>query len=93
MPSLLTPRRRRGREYLDEPGVDARVVRRSLADVARANALFGGTRAVLVELRIALCGIRSRPTTMLVWGQGMATFLPRAHRAPPGLVVGFGPLA
>ena len=80
MPSLLTPRRRRGREYLDEPGVDARVVRRSLADVARANALFGGTRAVLVELRIALCGIRSPTTTMLDVGTGMGDIPARARR-------------
>ncbi len=34
--------------------MDARVVRRSLGDVARANTLFGGTRAVLVELARAL---------------------------------------
>ena len=57
--ALLTPRRRRGVEYLDEPGVAPAVVRRSLADVVRSNALFGGTRAVLAELDA-------------VWGDGAA---------------------
>jgi ubiquinone/menaquinone biosynthesis C-methylase UbiE len=51
---LLTPRRRRGQEYLDDPGVDGSVTIRSLADVARANKLFGGASAALAELRIAL---------------------------------------
>ncbi|MDQ6827657.1 MAG: methyltransferase domain-containing protein [Gemmatimonadota bacterium] len=54
MPSLahlLVPRRRRGVEFLDEPGVDPEIVKRSLADVARANALFGGGRAAVAELR------------------------------------------
>jgi 2-polyprenyl-3-methyl-5-hydroxy-6-metoxy-1,4-benzoquinol methylase len=51
---LLTPTRRRGVEYLDEPGVPAAVVRRSLRDVVLANRLFGGARAVLVELRPAI---------------------------------------
>lgn len=54
MTGLLTPRRRRGREYLDDPGVEGSVTVRSLADVARANKLFGGTSAALAELRIAL---------------------------------------
>lgn len=51
MSALVTPRRRRGHEILDEPGVAPHVVRRSLRDVALANRLFGGTRAVLIELR------------------------------------------
>jgi SAM-dependent methyltransferase len=46
----LTPARRRGVEILDEPGVDAAVVVRSLRDVARSNTLFGGRRAVLRAL-------------------------------------------
>jgi SAM-dependent methyltransferase len=46
----LTPPRRRGREFLDEPDVDPRIVCRSLDDVALANRLFGGARAVLAEL-------------------------------------------
>lgn len=47
---LLTPRRRHGREYLDDPVINARVARRSMGDVARSNALFGGAHAVLAEL-------------------------------------------
>jgi SAM-dependent methyltransferase len=40
----------RGFEYLDDPNVDPRVVRRSIADVATSNRFFGGTHAVLAEL-------------------------------------------
>jgi SAM-dependent methyltransferase len=47
---LLTPRRRHGHEYLDDPVINARVAERSMGDVARSNALFGGAHAVLVEL-------------------------------------------
>ena len=59
MAGLLVPPRRRGMEFLDDPAVDPRVVRRSLHDVARSNTLFGGTRAVLTELRPVLRGIRT----------------------------------
>jgi 2-polyprenyl-3-methyl-5-hydroxy-6-metoxy-1,4-benzoquinol methylase len=47
---LLTPRRRHGREYLDDPVINARLAKRSMGDVARSNALFGGAHAVLAEL-------------------------------------------
>jgi SAM-dependent methyltransferase len=47
---MLTPARRRGVEIIDDPDIDAWLVTRSLADVARANTLFGGRRAVLAEL-------------------------------------------
>lgn len=66
--ALMTPRRRRGVEYLDEPGIDPRVVRRSLDDVARSNALFGGTRAVLEELRLAFPELGTRATLLDVGG-------------------------
>lgn len=68
----VTPRPRRGREYLDDAEqMDARVVRRSLGDVARANALFGGTRAVIAELRRALRRAPAgRPLTALDVGTG-----------------------
>ena len=71
-PGTLTPGRRRGVEKLDVPGVPATVVRQSLADVARANALFGGTRAVLAELRPLLAASRGRAMTMLDVGTGAA---------------------
>ncbi len=54
MSALLTPRRRRGTEYLDEPGVDGGLTVRSLRDVASANRYLGGASAPLAELRIAL---------------------------------------
>lgn len=70
--SPVTPRRRRGREFLDDADqLEARVVRRSLGDVARANMLFGGARAVLSELRHALRAVPARPITLLDVGTGL----------------------
>ncbi len=40
-----------GHEVLDDPGVSPALVSRSHTDIARANALFGGTRAVLTRVR------------------------------------------
>jgi len=76
----VTPRPRRGRELLDDAErMDARVVRRSLGDVARANALFGGTRAVLAELARAVrrAPAGTRPLTLLDVGTGRGD-IPRA---------------
>jgi SAM-dependent methyltransferase len=50
MTSAFVPARRRGIEILDGPDVDPRLQVRSLADVAMANRLFGGARAVLSEV-------------------------------------------
>src|SRR5439155_6443463 len=50
---LRRSRRRRpmiGTELLDDPRADPVLVDRELRDIARLNALFGGTRAVLREL-------------------------------------------
>jgi SAM-dependent methyltransferase len=46
---ILTPSRRRGVEYLDE-NRDPALQRRSHRDIALANRLFGGIRAVQAEL-------------------------------------------
>ncbi len=70
MQALLTPKRRRGVEYLDEPGVDPRTIKRSMQDVALSNALFGGTRAVLAELHEALVAAGSPSLTLLDVGTG-----------------------
>lgn len=51
---MLTPARRTGTEILDCGGLDPRAVQRSMSDVVRANALFGGTSALLAELEPAL---------------------------------------
>lgn len=76
----LVPERRRGIEILDQPGVDPALVQRSLADVARANALFGGTRSVIAELRPALSGLGTGAVTMLDIGTGMGDIPARARR-------------
>ncbi len=50
----LTPPRRRGAEHIDDPALGDATLVRSLEDVARSNALFGGRRAVLAALAPAL---------------------------------------
>jgi len=78
MATLITPPRRRGFEYLDEPGVDPRLVRRSPADVALANALFGGTRAVLLEIEAVLPELTAGATLLDV-GSGVGDIAARAR--------------
>jgi SAM-dependent methyltransferase len=51
---VLTPRRRRGIELLDDPNIDPAVRERSIGDVTRANRWLGGLRAASIELRSAL---------------------------------------
>ncbi|HJR40978.1 MAG TPA: methyltransferase domain-containing protein [Gemmatimonadaceae bacterium] len=80
--SLLTPRRRRGIEYLDDPRVDGHVMRRSLRDVTVANRLFGGTRAIVSALDSELDALRaSRATeaTLLDVGTGLGDIPRRAQ--------------
>jgi SAM-dependent methyltransferase len=83
LPTLLTPRRRRGVEYLDQAGVDAGLVLRSLRDVACANRYFGGASAPLAELRIALRESRSAmdggELTLLDVGAGLGDIAARAR--------------
>ncbi|HVD60481.1 MAG TPA: methyltransferase domain-containing protein, partial [Gemmatimonadaceae bacterium] len=67
--TVLTPSRRRGIEILDDPAVDPELMRRSMRDVERANALFGGRRAALAELSNAFRGIAGT-ATMLDVGTG-----------------------
>lgn len=78
---MLTPRRRRGHEYLDEPGLDGRVVTRSLADVARANTLFGGTRAVMAEIDAVFDETTARTITLLDIGTGIGDIPARVREA------------
>ena len=79
---LLTPVRRRGHEILDAPDVDPALVERSLRDVALANRLFGGARAVLAELAplFATLAARGGEATLLDVGTGLGD-IPAAARA------------
>lgn len=78
MLDLLTPPRRRGVEILDSPDVDPAIVTRSLADVARANALFGGISAAIDEIEDAL-GELGRDATLLDVGTGLGDIPCRAR--------------
>ncbi|MEP6762978.1 MAG: methyltransferase domain-containing protein [Gemmatimonadaceae bacterium] len=51
---MITPSRQRGFEYLDDPTLAPAVAEHSLRDIALANRLFGGTSAVLAEMRSVL---------------------------------------
>lgn len=78
----LVPPRRRGVEHLDAPGVDPRLVARSLRDVARANTLFGGTRAVLRELgRVLPTVAGTSEASLLDVGTGAGDIAAAAARA------------
>lgn len=81
---LPVPRRRRGMEFLEEPGVEPALVERSLRDVALANRLFGGVGAVLAELRPLFAGLAARgrsDATLLDVGTGMGDIPARARQA------------
>jgi len=78
VPALLTPPRRRGVEILDSPDVDPDLKTRSLADVARANALFGGLSSVLNALEETI-GDLPRCATLLDVGTGLGD-IPRRAR-------------
>jgi len=78
MRELLTPPRRRGVEFLDSPDIDPTIVTRSLADVARANALFGGTSCAIEEIKDALEEV-DRSATLLDVGTGLGD-IPRRAR-------------
>lgn len=83
MTSLLTPARRRGVEFLDDPACAPGLRERSLVDVARSNRLFGGTRAVLAELDAALDGARD-PMTLLDVGAGLGDIPASARQRAAG---------
>lgn len=78
MTALLTPPRRRGVEILDLPDVDPQVVTRSLADVARCNALFGGLSSALDEIRSTFNDL-PRCATLLDVGTGLGDIPCRAR--------------
>ncbi len=75
---MLTPPRQRGVEILDSRDVDPTIVKRSLADVARANVLFGGISSALGELKGWLKDV-PRDATLLDVGTGLGDIPCRAR--------------
>ena len=61
------------------PDVDPAIVTRSLADVARANALFGGTSSAVDEIKVAL-GELPPDATLLDVGTGLGDIPCRARK-------------
>ncbi|HUQ46997.1 MAG TPA: methyltransferase domain-containing protein [Gemmatimonadaceae bacterium] len=78
MISLPAMPRLRGVELLDDPAVSGELMIRSMSDVARANALFGGRRAAIEELRLVLPTIGTK-ASMLDVGTGRGD-IPAAAR-------------
>jgi SAM-dependent methyltransferase len=72
--------RRRGVEVLDAPDLDPSLGRRSLRDVALANALFGGAGAVIREIA-AVLPLLPRHATLLDVGTGLGDIPARARVA------------
>jgi ubiquinone/menaquinone biosynthesis C-methylase UbiE len=71
MPVRLTLARRRGMEILDDSATPNDVRQRSMADLRRANMLFGGTRSAVRAFRDVLPGLPTR-AVMLDVGTGTA---------------------
>ena len=73
----LTPARRRGVEILDDPATPSDMRDRSMADVTRANALFGGTRSAMRAFRTVLPHL-PREAVLLDVGTGLGDIPARA---------------
>lgn len=69
-----------GTELLDDPAADDAAVRRSLRNIARANRLFGGWRAVRVGLTRLLARHDATALTLLDVGTGAGDLPRRAER-------------
>ena len=76
---MLTPKRHRGFEHLDDPATTPALRERSLRDVRRANTVLGGANAVLSELRRLLPSL-PRDASLLDVGTGLADIPVRARR-------------
>jgi SAM-dependent methyltransferase len=75
---VLTPRRYRSFEHLDDPATEPSLRERSLRDVRRANTVLGGANAVLTELAriMSWLGIEA---SLLDVGTGLADIPARAR--------------
>lgn len=72
----------RSPETLDRRDAEPALVRRTLADIAVSNALFGGRQAVCWGLRRVLAHTRTtRPLSVLDVGAGMGDILLHARRS------------
>jgi len=69
--TVLTPSRRRGVEYLDNPAVPAHVAERSMRDIVRSNTLLGGTHAVVTTVMRALRAEHLEQVSLLDVGTGL----------------------
>lgn len=78
---FFLPPRARGSEWLDDNSLDPAIALRSLEDIRRTNRLFGGTAAVLAELRPLLreSAAERRDVSLLDVGTG-AGDIPAAAR-------------
>lgn len=77
MTAILVPPRKRGVEILDLPDLDPDLVKRSLADVVRCNALFGGLSSALEEIKSTFKDLPPRATLLDV-GTGLGDIPCRA---------------
>ncbi len=78
---MFTPARRRGHEILDDPAADPALAERSLRDVALANRLFGGRRAVVREVSRLLTSEHAHATiSLLDLGTGLGDIPNAAQR-------------
>ena len=75
---MLTPRRRRGFEHLDDPGTSEELRERSLRDERLSNLVLGGARAVLSEIARLLPSLGERASLLDV-GTGLADIPLRAR--------------
>jgi SAM-dependent methyltransferase len=85
---VLTPRRRRGVEILDDPAVDPAVRERSINDVTRSNRWLGGLRAAMAEVRSVLR--ETGNATLLDVGTGLGDIPGEVMREIPNGVVTIG---
>ena len=76
---MLTPRRQRSFEHLDDPATTPALRERSMRDVGRANTVLGGAHAVLAEF-LRLLPSLGHDVTLLDVGTGLADIPMRARR-------------
>ena len=85
---MLTPRRRRGVEILDDPEVDPSIRERSITDVTRSNRWLGGLRAAMAEIRAVVR--HNDRATLLDVGTGLGDIPAEVMREMPDRVVTIG---